>query len=224
MRSAILRSVVCIALASLVGVSLVGCSGSKVLTNPKVKFPIAVDDKSPAFLFPINMSHLGSMADANLMGVSVTAGVVAKYGAKVISGQQLFPVVGNLSYELAETIQSQATSGNWEMTGSAEGTASTLANMMENILKVLGDAKLVQPGYTFKYIICLHSHGSKGMVPKMLSVDSWGGIYDVSTKQILDYIDAKSTMADDDKGLAILGQLPKAYNDILAALLTGGKK
>jgi len=224
MLNTTLRKVVCLCAIATIGLVGFGCSGAKVLTNPTAKFPLAIDEKSPAFLFPINMSHLGSIADPNLMGASVTAGVIGKYGAKLISGQQLFDLVGNLSFELAETIESQVNANKWEMTGSAEGTATTLANMMENIMKTLASLKLIQPGYSFQYIICLHSHGSKGMIPMKLDVDTWGGIYDVKTKQILCYMDSKSSMMDDDKGVAILGQLPKVYNDLLGALISGGAK
>ena len=57
---------------------------------------------------------------------------------------------------------------------------------------------------------------------KMLKVNSWGGIYDSETKEILSYINSVNTMLNDDK--ALLGQVPLVYNDIISKLVTGGKK
>jgi hypothetical protein len=201
--------------------ALVSC-GSSVKTNPAVKFPLAVSDAQPAFLFPINMSHLGSKANPTQMGLSVSAGIIAKYGKKVISGQQLFDLVGNLSWELAETIQSQARPGKWKMEGSAERVASGLSSLMSSIIDKLVALKLISSGVKFKYIIAVHSHGKASMAPGMLSVETWGGVYDVDTKQILSYLENTSTYKDDEK--ILLAQLPVAYNNIIEDILTAGKK
>jgi len=197
----------------------VACGGSSVAVNPKVKFPIATSDTAPAFLFPINMSHLGAPGDPTAMGLSVSAGVIAKFGKQVISGQQLFDLVGNLSFELAEQMRSQVEGKNFTMSGGAEPVASGLAKIMTAILDKLATLNLIPKGYTFKYIICLHSHGESGMMGKMLNVDSWGGIYDPATKEILSYIESKNTYAMDDK--VVLAQLPLAYNTIISQLLQG---
>ena len=202
-------------------VSLVGCASASVLANPNAKFPLPVDDKAPAFLFPVNLSHLGSSGDPLVMGVSVTAGVAGKYGAKIVSGQQLFDLVGNLSFELAEAIDSQAKAGEWKMTGSAEKVASGLATLMTKLMGALADLKLIPAGMTFKYIIAVHSHGSSGMIPGQLDVDSWGGIYDVETKEILSYIESKNSMVDDPSGASIIAQLPDTYNGIIQHLIDG---
>jgi len=198
-----------------------GC-GAEIKLNPNAKFPLAVSAETPAFLFPINMSHLGAKGDPTLMGVSVTAGVIAKFGKQLISGQQLFDLVGNLSFELAETIDSQAKANTWAMTGAAEQVATALSNLMEQIIQKLVDLKLLDKPIKFKYIIALHSHGEAAMGGKMLKVNSWGGIYDSETKEILSYINSVNTMLNDDK--ALLGQIPLTYNDILSKLITGGKK
>ena len=198
-----------------------GC-GAEIKLNPNAKFPLPVSAETPAFLFPINMSHLGAKGDPTLMGVSVTAGVIAKFGKQLISGQQLFDLVGNLSFELAETIDSQAKANTWGMTGAAEQVATALSNLMEQIIQKLVDLKLLDKPIKFKYIIALHSHGETAMGGKMLKVNSWGGIYDSETKEILSYINSVNTMLNDDK--ALLGQIPLTYNDILSKLITGGKK
>jgi hypothetical protein len=201
--------------------ALVSC-GSSVKTNPAAKFPLEVTDAKPAFLFPINMSHLGSKANVTQMGLSVSAGIIGKYGKRVVSGQQLFDLVGNLSWELAEKIQSQAKSGKWKMDGSSEKVASGLSNVMSSILDKLVALKLINGGFKFKYIIAVHSHGKAGMAPGTLSVETWGGIYDVETKQILSYLENTSTYKDDEK--LLLGQLPVAYNNIIEDIITAGKK
>ena len=56
----------------VVGLFMIGCGGAAVQTNPNAKFPLPVADDSPAFLFPINMSHLGAPGDATAMGVKIT--------------------------------------------------------------------------------------------------------------------------------------------------------
>ena len=198
-----------------------GC-GAEIKLNPNAKFPLPLSNETPGFLFPINMSHLGSKGDPTLMGVSVTAGVIAKFGKQLISGQQLFDLVGNLSFELAETIDAQAKANTWAMTGAAEQVATALSNLMEQIIQKLVDLKLLDKPIKFKYIVALHSHGETAMGGKMLKVNSWGGIYDSETKEILAYINSVNTMLNDDK--ALLGQVPLVYNDIIGKLVTGGKK
>ncbi len=201
---------------------LTGCGGAAVQVNPNAKFPLAVSDTEPAFLFPINMSHLGAKGDPLAMGVAVTGGVVGNFGKKVISGQQLFDLVGNLSFELAEQMRSQVQSKLFDMSGGAEPTAKMLADLMNKILEKLTELGLLPAGYKFKYIICVHSHGAAGMAPNTLTVESWGGIYEADTKQILSYIESKDTYVDDEK--AILGQIPLAYNKIIEQLLQGTAK
>ena len=201
---------------------LTGCGGAAVQVNPNAKFPLAVSDTEPAFLFPINMSHLGAKGDPLAMGLAVTGGVVGNFGKKVISGQQLFDLVGNLSFELAEQMRSQVQAKLFDMSGGAEPTAKMLADLMNKILEKLTELGLLPAGYKFKYIICVHSHGSAGMAPNTLVVESWGGIYEAESKMILSYIESKDTYVDDEK--AILGQVPLAYNKIIEQLLAGVAK
>ena len=208
--------------ASIIALFAVACSGAAIQVNPDVKFPLAASDETPAFLFPINMSHLGSGGDPLAMGVTVTAGIASKFGKTVISGQQLFDLVGNLSFELAETIQSQVNSKNFQMNGSAEQIATGLSKLMESIIAKLVDLKLLDKPIKFKYIIALHSHGESAMAGQMLKVNSWGGIYDTDTKQILSYINSIDSYPN--KPEAVMGQLPMAYNKITDQLLAGQAK
>jgi len=198
---------------------LVGCGGASIKTNPAATFPLPVTDDKPAFMFPINISHAGLPGDANAMGLFVTGGVAAKFGKKVVSGQQLFDQVGNLSFELAEQIKAQADANSWKMTGGAEKVANDLSNEMEAILKKLAELGLIKADYKFKYIVAVHSHGKAGTIPKTVSVDTWGGIYDVDTKEILSYIESSDTIAADE--IAAKGMLPNAYNNIIATLIAG---
>jgi hypothetical protein len=204
-----------------VAVTVMACAhGASVSRNPSAQFPVAISDDAPAFVFPINLTHVNAKGgDATEMGVAVTAGVASHFGTKVVAGQQLFPLVGNLSFELAEQIRAQVNGKTFEMTGGAEQTATALSNMMENIIAQLVTLKLLDKPIKFKYIIAVHSHGSSKLGGKLLDVDSWGGIYDVDTKQIISYIKADSTMPNDPK--AVMAQLPAVYNRIIEQLLAG---
>jgi hypothetical protein len=90
---------------------------------------------------------------------------------------------------------------------------------MTGILSKLVSLNLIPAGYKFKYIIAVHSHGSAGMAPKTVVVNSWGGIYDIESKEILDYIESSDTMVDDEK--VALGNFPIVYNGIIQHLLDG---
>ena len=199
-----------------------GCAVAAMKTNPAATFPIPATEEAPAFLFPINMSHLGSGGDPLAMGITVTAGVASHFGKNVISGQQLFDLVGNLSFELAEMVQSQANNNHWQMDGSAEQIADQLSKIMEKIISVLVEKGLLSKPIKFKYIIALHSHGAGGIGGATLNVESWGGIYDVDTKQILDFIVSKDTFAN--KPETVMAQLPSVYNNIIEKLLAGSTK
>lgn len=207
---------------ALIASASIGCSAAQIKTNPEVQFPLPVSETEPAFLFPINMSHLGAEGDPLAMGLAVSGGVIAQYGKTVISGQQLFDLVGNLSFELAEMVDSRVRAGSFEMNGDAEAIASALAGLMEKIVSTLVDLKLLDQPISFKHIIVLHSHGEAGLAPKTLNVKSWGGIYNVETKKIYSYIDDSTTYANEEA--AILGQLPLAYNAIIDKLIAGSAK
>jgi hypothetical protein len=108
------------------------------------------------------------------------------------------------------------------MTGSAEAVASALANLMEQIIAKLVELKLLDTPIKFKYIVVLHSHGETALGGKMLKINSWGGVYDSETKEILSYINSIDTVANEET--ALLGQIPLVYNGILEKLLAGPEK
>ncbi len=90
---------------------------------------------------------------------------------------------------------------------------------MEDILKKLSELGLIKPDYKFKYIVAIHSHGKAGTLPNTVEVETWGGLYDVETKQIVSYIVSSDTIANNDA--AAKGMLPNAYNNIIEKLLAG---
>src|SRR5204862_6674864 len=55
------RNLLVVGLLSLA--ALTGCAGAKIMTNPATTFPLDVSEAKPAFLFPVNLSHLGSGGD-----------------------------------------------------------------------------------------------------------------------------------------------------------------
>ncbi len=207
-------------IALMIGMlALAGCGSASVKTNPAATFPVAVSEDKPAFVFPINISHAGTPGDAKDMGLFVTGAIATKYGKKVVSGQQLFDQVGNLSFELAEGIRAQVDANSFKMEGSAEKIADDLSKQMEDILKKLSELGLIKPDYKFKYIVAIHSHGKAGTLPNTVEVETWGGLYDVETKQIVSYIVSSDTIANNDA--AAKGMLPNAYNNIIEKLLAG---
>lgn len=211
-------------MAGILSVFMLGtaCKGPAIKVNPSVKEPIPVSNDSPAFLFPINLGHSGAPGNTTVLGVSVSGGIIAKYGKTVISGQQLFPLVGNLSFELAEAIKAQADGNSFKMTGSAANVASNLAAKMQMLIKKLVELKLIDKPINFKYIIAVHSHGSACMAGKMVCMDSWGGIYDVQSGEILTYIESSDKLANEEK--IVMGQMPVVYNGIIEKLIKAGKK
>jgi hypothetical protein len=206
-------------LTVLVALVATGCAGAKMRINPDTQFPLPADANQPAFLFPINLGHLGSGADPLAMGLVVSAGITSKFGKAVVSGQQLFDFAGNLSFELAESIQTQAHSGKWVMDGSAVKTADDLAAMMEQLVQKLVELKVLERPLKLRYVIAVHSHGSSTMGGSVLAVESWGGIYDLETKTISSYIETKDNLAN--KPDAVIAALPATYNGIISKLLAG---
>ena len=210
------RRLLPVALFALVGA---GCASTRVVTNPASTFPLDASDARPAFLFPVNLSHLGSGGDPLTMGAVVTGGVANQFGKQVISGQQLFDLVGNLSFELAEAIQTEVRAGKWVLDGPATPIADELARKMEAMIKKLVELKLLDRPVSFKYLIAIHSHGSSTMSGSILTVDTWGGVYDLETKTITDYLETRDNFAN--KPEAVLAGLPSTYNGIIAKLLLG---
>jgi hypothetical protein len=194
---------------------------ASVLQNPAVQFPLPISDVAPALLFPINMAHLGAAELPARMASAITAGIIAKYGKQAVAGQQLFDIVGDLSFELAETIEAQVRTNTFRMTGAAERVATAMSNLLEQAIPKLIELRLLDKPIKFKYVVALHSHGESAMGGKMLKVISWGGIYDSEAREIVSFISSINSMVNDYQ--ALLGQIPHVYNHIIGKLVTGGE-
>ena len=205
--------------AVVVALFFAGCASMEVLVNPDATFPLEITDTAPAFVFPISL-HIGGGADVDALGLGISGAVVAEFGGTVIPGQQLYDLVGNLSWSLGETLRKKANSGEWVMDGYAETVATDLANMMEAILGMLKELGLIDPSYAFKYLVVLHADSSGSAIPGTRSFVAFGGIYEVETKKILAYTETEVSVADVPE--TMLAQVPLAFLDIIKGLLAGG--
>ena len=134
-----------ILISGVLALSVVGCSSSTVKRNADQEFPLEVTTAAPAFIFPISLH--GVPGDTTEVGLAISSGAVTEYGASVISGQQLYSVVGNLSWKLGENMRRQASQDKLEMTGSAEQYAIELDKKMKTLT-----GKLKDSGVTLKYV------------------------------------------------------------------------
>ena len=214
--------VVAISIGVLLALPLAGCQSALIKTNPGVTFPLPISEKAPAFLFPINLSHLHAEGASSQLEETVSARVVAKFGAAVISGQPLIEMVGSLSCELAETIDNEVRRGTFMVSDAGAKMAAQVANVMEQVVLQLVNRGFLKSPIMFKYIIVVHSHGEPEVGGTTLKVNSWGGIYDNETKQVMAYVSATDTYANE--GTALRGQLPLAYDNIIEKLIQGAKK
>ncbi len=90
-----------------------GCVSTTVKKNSSYQFPIAVSANKPALIFPMTLH--GVPGDRQQVGLAISTGIIAKQGVSVISTQQLYSLVGNLSYSVGENIRKQANKGNFEL-------------------------------------------------------------------------------------------------------------
>jgi len=197
-------------------VVLSGCSSPMVKRDANQEFPLAVNSSQPALIFPISLH--GVPGDTTEVGLAISSGAVGKYGTSVISGQQLYSVVGNLSWTLGENMRRQVNNGKMDMSGSAEKYATELEGQMRTLtgkLKSLGAIK--DPNYNFKYVIVLHVDSASGMqIPFIKKVTAFGGVFDLETKKIVSYIEKDLTLSED----AVLAQMPAEMNTIIEELIT----
>ncbi len=208
-------SLLSILLSGVLALSIVGCSSSTVKRNADQEFPLEVTSSTPAFIFPISLH--GVPGDTTEVGLAISTGAVSEYGASVISGQQLYSVVGNLSWTLGENMRRQVNQDKLEMTGSAEQYAIELDKQMKTLTGKLKDSGVItDKDYNFKYVIVLHVDSAGGMqIPMMTKVTAFGGVMDLETRKIVSYIEKDLTLSED----AILAQMPVEMNKIIAELL-----
>ncbi len=208
-------SLISIFSAALIALSLGGCSSSMVKRNASQEFPLPVEATAPAFIFPISLH--GVPGDNLKTGLAISSGALSEFGASVISGQQLYSVVGNLSWTLGENMRRQAKSGKMEMTGSAGKYAKELDVKMKTLTSKLKSAGVIKnKNYDFKYVIVLHVDSASGMqIPFMKKVTAFGGVMDMETQKIVSYIEKDITLSES----AVLAQMPVEMNKIIAELL-----
>jgi hypothetical protein len=210
-----MTSITSLFVAAAIALTLGGCSSSMVKRNADQAFPLAVTTTSPAFIFPISLH--GVPGDSTEIGLAISGGAVSEFGAAVISGQQLYSVVGNLSWTLGENMRRQAGRDVMEMTGSAEKHAIELDEKMKTLTSKLKDLGAIKDkNYDFKYVIVLHVDSASGMqIPFLKKVTAFGGVMDMETRKIVSYIEKDITLAEE----AVLGQMPVEMNKIIAELL-----
>ena len=199
----------------LIALSMGGCSSSMVKRNASQEFPLPVTATAPAFIFPISLH--GVPGDNLKTGLAISSGALSEFGASVISGQQLYSVVGNLSWTLGENMRRQAKKGKMEMTGSAGKYAKELDVKMKTLTSKLKAAGVIKDkNYDFKYVIVLHVDSASGMqIPFMKKVTAFGGVMDMETQKIVSYIEKDITLSES----AVLAQMPVEMNKIIAELL-----
>ncbi len=210
-----LFSRVAVVAAVVFATALSGCSSSMTKRNASQEFPLVVNAKAPAFIFPISLH--GVPGDNLKTGLAISSGALSEYGSAVISGQQLYSAVGNLSWTLGENMRRQAKNDKMEMTGSAAKYATELDSKMKMLTgKLKGLGAIKDPNYNFKYVIVLHVDSASGMqIPFMKKVTAFGGVMDMETQKIVSYIEKDITLAES----AVLAQMPVEMNKIIAELL-----
>lgn len=188
--------------------------------NKAYDFPVEVSDDAPVLIFPITLH--GVPGNTQEVGLAITAGAAVQHGKSVISAQQLYSVVGNMSYTLAEDMRRGANKKKYSL----KGQSRNLGGAVDDLTSALAAAGAVKKGYKFKYVIVLHvdSAGGRFKVPGVKvgvkRVVAFGGLIDIEKNEIVAYIEKKLTLADNDK--AILGQMPTDMGKIVDKLL--GKK
>lgn len=203
-------------ISSLVALTLSGCVSTQVKQNSAYEFPLAVSEKSPAFIFPVSLH--GVPGNNTEVGLAITAGATAKNGVSVISGQQLYSMVGNLSWTLGENMRRQVNKGEFKMQGYGDRIVDDLQTSMGKLTKALNKSGVVADGFNFKHIIVLHVDSSGGIpIPGVRRVTAFGGIIDIEKKEIISYIEKDLVLGNDND--AILAQMPLEMNSIIDTLI-----
>jgi len=197
-------------------VLLNGCA-SNVKQNSGYNFPLDVSDTNPSFIFPVSLH--GVPGNTIEVGLAITAGATAENGTAVISGQQLYSSVGNLSWTIGENMRRHVNNGQFQMTGSAERVAKDLKHAMEKLTKSLKSSGVISdPNFTFKNVIVLHVDYTGGIqVPGVNRVVAFGGIVDLEKLEVVSYIEKELMLADDHD--SILAQMPVEMNRIIDDLI-----
>ena len=203
--------------ASLV---LTGCVSTELKTNDKYELPVEFSTTNPAMIFPVSLH--GVPGNDTEVGLAITAGVAGKYGASVISAQQLYSVVGNLSWTLGESIRRGANKGDYQINYYGEQLATDLQYSMDKLTKALKSSGAIKDkNFSFENVIVLHVDSTGGIpVPGVRRVTAFGGIINVKNLEVISYIEKDLVLGNDQD--AILAQMPLEMNAIVEELT--GKK
>jgi hypothetical protein len=207
--------------ASAIAVAMLftGCkSGPLLLLNPEVEFPVDITAEAPAFVVPISL-HFSGTFDKDKVELALTGGMAAQFKGAVISGQQAYDMVGNLSWSLGENMRRNAQNEKWVMSGYAKDNLDELNGLMSGITDLLSTLGLVEPGFEFQYAIVLHADSEGMRLPKTTSFVAFGGLVDLKTGQIMSYIEKQVRIADNSA--TALAQIPMEFNKIIETLMVG---
>lgn len=198
---------------------MLGCNSTNVQQNKKYEAPATISTASPALIFPVSLH--GVPGNSEQVGLAITGGVASKYGASVISAQQLYPVVGNLSWTLGESMRRNVQNGEYSLTGwSSSKVADDLTFAMDKLTSSLKSANVVSDkNFNFEHVIVLHIDSAGGIpVPGVNRVTAFGGLVNTKTEEVITYIEKDLVLADDVD--TILAQMPIEMNNIVAELVT----
>jgi hypothetical protein len=215
-----LISIIYLFVSTAIVLSATGCSSSMVKHNVEQEFPLAITATRPAFIFPVSLH--GVPGNPTEVGLAIAEGAVSEYGSSVISGQQLYKLVGNLSSTLGENIRRQVADNTLEMTTFSDQNIAELDEQMQLITGKLKDlGAITNKHHSFKYIIVLHTDTASSIpTPFIKKVTAFGSIMDLETRKIVSYIEKDITLAEE----AVLGQMPVEMNKIIAELLNAPKE
>lgn len=212
-KSLLASAIVCSSLVML------GCNSTNVQQNAKYEAPATISATSPALIFPVSLH--GVPGNSQEVGLAITGGVATKYGTSVISAQQLYPAVGNLSWTLGESMRRNVQNGEYSLKGgSSNKVADDLAFAMEKLTSSLKSANVVSDkNFNFEHVIVLHIDSSGGIaVPGVNRVTAFGGLVNTKTQEVVTYIEKDLVLANDAD--AILAQMPVEMNNLVAELVT----
>ncbi|MDC7224995.1 MAG: hypothetical protein PQJ60_14700, partial [Spirochaetales bacterium] len=196
-----------------------GCaSGPTLLVNPDVEFPVNITAEAPAFVVPISLHFSGSF-DKELVELTLTGGMAAEFNGAVVSGQQAYDMVGNLSWSLGENIRRNAQDGDWVVAGYALDNLNELKGKMGAITDLMVSLGLVEDGFEFQYAVVLHADTEGKAIPKTVKFVAFGGLVNLQTGEILTYIEKEVVIADNEA--TALAQIPVEFNKIIATLMAG---
>ena len=194
-------------------ITVVGCASTTVKKNSNYQFPIAVSANQPALIFPMTLH--GVPGNRQQVGLAISTGILAKQGVSVISAQQLYDLVGNLSYTVGENIRKKANKGNFELKGRARKVGQDLKFAVEKLSVALNSTGVKSK---FNRVIVLHVDSNSGLkLPGMDRVIAFGGIVDLDNLQIISFIEKELTLVDDKD--TVLKQMPIEMNLIVDELI-----